>query len=199
DAGGGGVGAVKIVVHIRLLNRGTIFINSQIKVALLQVVDHGVAQQAVQIALGGLGSVDGLGVLREGSDVSGLVSPLNAGTAEVILSANLVVLLQVAVVQLLTQLHDSTLGAAGAGASFFTVNRVSETISAGDVVVLHIVVDDNVANRDAAAGRGLNHAGLQSVQNHLGHVVTGHSLSDSGLHAIEQTNLAALAHGGQLP
>ena len=117
------------------------------------------------------------------------------GALEVVAAAG--VLLQVAVEQVLAQLH----GVAAVVALVIADGGVL-AVAAGAVVIGHAAqVDDSaVRGGDAAGGAvGLHHGGLQGVQGDLGHLVAGHGRIAGGVDAVKQLNLGGLLDGGHPP
>ena len=165
----------------------------------IDIIQTGLGNQGVQVALGHLVSVGSQRSVGISAHLVQVVHPLSTGTA--IGVGGVLSTAQVAVVQLLTQLHDVTLGGnAGGGSTPQGVNGAGIGLLAGDILIFHAVGDSDVAHSDVLARLvGLDHARLQSVQNQLGHVVAGHSLPHAGVHIVEQADLVALGDGGQLP
>ena len=193
--GGGGVGLSvgggdgDLVGHLHT-------VNEQIQTI---VVHHVLAQQVVQVVLAHLGGVGGGGGIGVGANGSGLVGPAGAGTAEVV--AAILVHLQIALIQLLAQLHDPGAGVDNSAGGGQALDGAGIGLAAGD----EVVADLTSLNLDAVGVDldgvvvGLNSAGLQGVQHQLSQVVAGHGLDDAGLHIDEQVDLVGLLDGGELP
>ena len=162
------------------------------------LVHGGRASGGVEIALRDLGGPGALRLFGVGADLVVLVRPNGGGTAKIVGAA--VLFGQIAIVQLLAQLHNGT---AGLGCVVVGVQLVVDGLgigaAAGDVVVLYTAGKGDVADREAAVGLGLDGAGLQGVQHKLSQIVPGHGLTHAGVHILEQVDLVALSHGGQLP
>ena len=167
--------------------------------------DGGLAQQFID---GLAGHSDGVGavgnqqfLLGIGADLGAVVDPGAGRTAEVI--AVVVPQLQLAVVQLLTQFDDVALNLVQTGAdNLVLANGAGERLAGGGNHVVHLAagchdVAVGVGDADGVV-IGLHNGSLQGVQGQLSHVVAGQRLVGLGGNAVEQTDLAGLADGGQL-
>ena len=134
-----------------------------------------------------------------GADGLGVILPVAGGALKVVGGVGE---LQLAVVQLLAQLHDGGVvgGAHGGGAHI--ADGGGKGLVAGDVDIVHLAAggDDVAVGVDEVQGVAvrLHHAGLQGVQRHLRHLITGQGGVDGGVHAVEQADLVGLQHGGGL-
>src|SRR5699024_5687158 len=107
------------------------------------------AHLVVQGLAGHLGGEGVVGGLSKGADLLALVLPHSGGAAQVV--SGIVVLLQLALVQLLAQLHNITSGhVAVVVGSDLVINGLGVIATAGDIVVLDVVDDSDVTHGDGA-------------------------------------------------
>ena len=105
--------------------------------------------------------------------------------------------LQVAVVQLLTQL-DVVL-VVTSNVSLASVDAVVLLVGVGAGGVLSVVTNGHIADLDALVASEVDHLSLQAVQHQLSHLGAGQSALGIGIDVVKQIDVGSLADGSNLP
>ena len=157
-------------------------------------VSQGLAHGVEQLLAGDLAAQYVVGLVGGNHDLLTLVVPGAGGTGKGI-GGDGGVDLQAAVEELLAQLNGIL-----AIVQHLVGHSLGVVGGAGDVLVLHIAGNGDVAHDDGRAVLGgLNHGGLQGVQSQLSHIVAGQSVVGAGVDVLKQVNGRGLLNGGDLP
>ena len=161
---------------------------------ILVGVSQGLTHGVEQLLAGDLAVQYVVGLVGGNHDLLTLVVPGAGGTGKGI-GGNGGVDLQAAVEELLAQLNGIL-----AIVQHLVGHSLGVVGGAGDVLVLHIPGDGDVAhNNGRAVLGGLNHGGLQGVQSQLSHIVAGQGVVGAGIDVLKQVNGRGLLNGGNLP
>ena len=140
------------------------------------VLSGGLADGVVQSLGGYLSGEDVVSLIGKGADLVGLILPVTGGTAELIRIVVLHEILagQIALVQLLAQLHDIALGVAAGGGGLLCADGAG--VSEHRIYYLKDLIDQAVIIRDGQIFKKYNREEFCSLSNEQAHALGLRSL-----------------------